>query len=384
MKAAALIGFGILAIIAVFFLYRSPLEIVPNTLEAVVTPVSTSTEIYLPPEPLKNPPAVVKALYVTGWTAGHGKSLDRLIQIIKANGMNGIVVDLKDYSGYVSYRIDNPLLREVGALDEPRILKPDDMLKKLHDQGIYVIGRITVFQDPVLAAARKDWAIQNKATGGVWRDRNGLSWMDPSIKDVWEYNLIIANDAFGRGFDEINFDYIRFPSDGNIKNIVYPAWKEDLPKSEVIRGFFEYIRAKLPGKPISADIFGLTTVKTEDIGVGQIIEDAYRNFDYVSPMVYPSHYGPGFLGYKNPADYPYEVVKYSMIAASERMASGSSSVSISRLRPWLQAFDLGAVYDRPKIEAQIRAVEDAFASSTASLAGWVFWDPSNRYGAFNQ
>lgn len=368
----------------------------PSSLPAVATPRGT-TDIS-PPGTLGSRPSPIKAIYVTNWTAGSSQRLQSLLALTERADLNAMVIDVKDYSGYVAYAMDVPEVKRAKADAELRILRPNALLKELHDQGVYVIGRITIFQDPVLAEAHPEWALASNVDGGIWRDRKGLGWMDPAGTAVWDYNIAIAKDALARGFDEINFDYIRFPSDGDLSIARYPFWDEVRPQHAVIRDFFRSLRENLKGAVISADLFGLVTVALDDLGIGQVIEDAYDYFDVVSPMVYPSHYAAGFRGYQNPAQYPYEVVKYSMEGALEKLMNHESGImnngtttagesevrgqgSRVKLRPWLQAFNLGATYDQEKVEEQIQAVEEVLknASSSGFYDGWMLWDPSNTY-----
>lgn len=338
--------------------------------------------------PLQDPPSVVKGIYATSWSAGSENKIKYLLDLIDKTELNAIVVDIKDYSGYVAYRTGIPEIKASGAEGQIRIVKPNALLKRLHDKNIYVIGRISVFQDPILAKAHPEWALISSSTGKVWKDQKGIPWMDPAAEPVWDYNVSIAKDAFRRGFDEVNFDYVRFASDGNLKNIKYPVWDEKSLKTTVIKNFFSYLRKNLPEAKISADLFGLATVNEDGLGIGQIIENAYKYFDYVSPMVYPSHYAPGFIGYKNPAEYPYEVIRYSLDKAFSRLENYSSSTNLevslkSKLRPWLQDFDLGATYGPEMVKREIQAVEDSLnnASSSRAFAGWLLWDPTNVYTA---
>ncbi len=334
-----------------------------------------------PPEPLANPPAEIKAIYATNWSAGTPSRVNYFIDLIENSELNSIVIDIKDYSGYVGYDTDVPEVEEYNA-EEIRVADIDSLIRRLHERGIYVIARTTIFQDPRLALARPDLAIRNKFTGEIWEDNKGLMWLDPTSQEVWDYNIAIARDALAHGFDEINFDYIRFPSDGDIDATEYPFWDEVTLAATVIRDFFQYLRENLPGAKISADIFGQTTVNYDDLGIGQIIEHAYENFDYVSPMVYPSHYISNFLNLGNPAAYPYEVVKYSMDSAVSRLEiyrNATSSNQNSKLRPWLQAFDLGAVYTPEMVRKQIEATYEAATSTPALLNGFMLWNPSNIY-----
>jgi hypothetical protein len=196
--------------------------------------------------------------------------------------------------------------------------------------------------------------------------------MDPACKEVWNYNLELAKEAAHRGFDEIQFDYVRFPSDGKISLCTFPYWDQRTPKYEIIRGFFALASAELsPYRiPISVDLFGLTLWRDDDLNIGQRIIDAMYYVDYICPMVYPSHYPSHFMGFKNPADHPYEIVYQSLIRGQSILLQAGAR---AQLRPWLQDFDLGANYDRNKVILQKRAVYDA------QSFGWVLWNPKNRY-----
>lgn len=339
------------------------------------------------PRPLVNPPEIIKAIYLTGWSAGAESRINYLIDLVKTTEINAVVIDVKDFSGYVSYDMAVPEVEKYKA-EKRKIPNIDLLIKRLHENGIYVIARITVFQDPVLAQARPDLAIHSQPEllssistlflSLLWLDNYGLSWVDPAAKEVWDYNIAISKDAIKHGFDELNFDYIRFPSDGDLQNMSFPFWNGTTPKHIIIKDFFKYLRQELPDIKISADLFGLSTVGMDDLGIGQIIENAYKYFDYVSPMVYPSHYSDGFLGFQNPAEHPYEVIKYSMETALKRLLvyeqlQESNNV---KLRPWLQDFDLGADYDAEMVRSEIKAVYDATGDR---FSGFMLWNPSNFY-----
>ncbi|MBI2035579.1 MAG: hypothetical protein HYT12_02755 [Candidatus Liptonbacteria bacterium] len=372
-------------------------------------------------KPLPNPPEVIKAIYSTSWSAGSSKKLEYFIKLIKETELNAIVIDIKDFSGAVLYDIQNPDVIKYGA-KEVRIPAINSVIKRLHDEGIYVIARQTVFQDPVLATARPDLAIQRDVmtapavveTNGtstsvitatttkrvLWLDNKGLSWIDPGAKEAWDYNIEIAKDAAERGFDEVNFDYIRFPSDGIINAMKFNYYdSQTVLKQTQITRFFAYLRERTAGIKISADLFGLVTVNNDDLGIGQNLESAAPYFDAIAPMVYPSHYAKGFIGYENPGAHPYEVVRYSMEKAVDKLttkekvcAEITSSATVSttlqcetkvsyantKLRPWLQDFDLGANYDIEEVKAQIKAV-DEMVKNTLLYDGWMIWAPSNIY-----
>jgi hypothetical protein len=356
------------------------------------------------PKPLANPPDPIRAVYFTGWSAGLESRVGYLIDLHKTTTVNAVVIDVKDYSGYVAYRTGVAGAKKYGAV-RVMIRDLDALVDRLHREGIYVIARITCFQDPVLAAARPDLAVHRVSKlprdrsgpltkDSLWLDRKGLAWLDPASHPAWEYLAAIAKGALSHGVDEVNFDYVRFPSDGNLKDMYFPNWDGKTPKHIVIRSFFRYLRHELPEARISVDLFGLATVNGDDLGIGQVIEDAYASFDYVCPMVYPSHFARQFLGFPNPAAHPYEVVNYSIKEAGERLDAfnkppapdpkgGASAdpaaapkIKAARLRPWLQDFNLGAKYDAPAVRAEIKAVQDALG---AKFAGWMMWSPSNVY-----
>lgn len=340
-----------------------------------------------PQKPLAGSPKIIKALYATGWSAGSEKMLNYLIKLIKETELNAIVIDIKDYSGELSYLTEIKETEKYGKDRDIKILRPNAMIKKLHDEGIYVIARQTIFQDPILAKARPDLALTSSTTGKQWQDNKKVMWVDPAGKETWDYNMAIAKDALARGFDEINIDYIRFPTDGNTNDIKYPFWDGKILKRFVMRDFFKYFRQALPDAKISADLFGLTTVNYGDVGIGQNIEDAYHYFDAVAPMVYPSHYNKGFAGHQNPAAHPYDIVYTSILEANKRLQQYKIKAEIStstekylvknpELRPWLQDFDLGTDYGAEKVRAQIQAV---YAAATGTPTGWMLWNPSNNY-----
>jgi len=367
------------------------------------------------PQKLENPPEIIKAIYVTDYSAGTSSYLNYLKNIFETTEINAVVIDIKGSSGYVAYASDAEDVKKYN-LDNSAISDINSLVRFFHEKNIYVIGRIAVFEDPGYSKARPDLAIYNKektkdlANPVLWRDNNKLSWVDPASKDVWDYNISIAKDVLKHGFDEINFDYIRFPSDGDMKNLGYPVWNGKTSKHLVIKEFFKYLRQELPNEKISVDLFGQTTINTDDMGIGQIIEDAFDYVDYISPMIYPSHYIDGFIGFKNPADHPYEVVKYSLENANKKIkaylqlkkeeilkkneAAGSpaalsevltvnsgliselDSIMLAKIRPWLQDFDMGADYNAEMVKQEIKATQDSMG---ADYNGFMLWNPSNIY-----
>lgn len=342
--------------------------------------VLVETPIQELPKPLPRhlpTPSAVRGMYMTSWVAGTKDWRAELQEFVDKSEMNALVIDVKDYTGRVSFEVDDERLRQVGY-PEKRVPDMREFIEELHRKDIYVIGRIAVFQDPHLVRTRPDLGIKRKS-GGLWQDKQRLSWLDPAGRESWDFIARIAREAEKVGFDELNFDYIRFPSDGNLSDMVYPFWDGKTPKAEVIRLFSLYLRTELRDLPVplSADIFGLTTWNRDDLNIGQVLEDLAPIFDYLSPMVYPSHYPMGFQGYKNPAQHPYEIIKTAMERARERLdAIGQDP---KKLRPWIQDFDLGAEYDARMVKLEKQAIYDA------GIQSWLSWDPSNKYtrGAYD-
>ena len=365
---------------------NSIVEMHPVSPANPIAPVSAET----------NPvPKEVKAVYATSWSAGRNSYVDYLVRLAKNTEINSVVIDIKDWSGYVGYNAQVPEVAKYNA-ETVRIKDIGALIQKLHENGIYAIARIAVFQDPILARNRPDLAVQSKSNATsffsnrflsslvssfpmafLWLDRKGLAWIDPATKESWDYNISIAKDAINQGFDEINFDYVRFPSDGDLKNMAFPVWDGTTPKHLIIREFFKYLREQMPDAKLSIDLFGLSCSSADDLGIGQVIEDAFGYFDYISPMVYPSHYAHGFLGFQNPAEYPYQVINYSIKTASQRLLTFSQSQTTNaKIRPWLQDFNLGAIYEGSMVKAEIQAVHDATGDN---FNGFMLWNASNFY-----
>ncbi len=317
-------------------------------------------------------PEKLKAVYISSWVAGSPKFRDSIIKMIDETELNSIVIDVKDSTGRISFDMENPDLRKEGSI-EKRISNIRALTDMLHKKNIYIIGRVSVFQDPYMTKKRPAWAVTKKSDGTVWKDRKGLSFLDPAKKEVHDYIVNIAKSAYDEGFDEINFDYIRYPSDGNMKDINYRLATGET-RSDNIEKFFKYLSSEIKKDkniPISADLFGLTTEATDDMGIGQVWEKALPYFDFLCPMVYPSHYPPGHMGYKNPSNYPYEVINRALAGAINK--TNKIGGDINKIRPWLQDFDMGAIYTKELIKAEIKAVSDN------GLKSWMLWDPANKY-----
>lgn len=318
----------------------------------------------------KVPEKPINAIYLTAYSAGNPNKIDSIIEQMKNSQINGVIIDIKDYSGYLSYDSNIEMVNSLD-LEQVKIKDLAGVLKKFHDNNFYTIARIAVFQDPRLSNLKNDWAVQNKNTGTIWKDNKGLSWLDPSNPEVWQYHVDIAKEVVGIGFDEVNLDYVRFPSDGPISAMSFPKWQEQGSKADVIRDFFAYFSDKMKDEPayISADLFGMTTTVTNDMNIGQLLENATPYFDYICPMVYPSHYPDGYLGLADPAAHPYELIFNDISVANTRLSTSSKA----KIRPWIQDFNLGAIYDENMIRKELEANTDAGGY------GYLVWDPKNIY-----
>jgi hypothetical protein len=310
----------------------------------------------------------VRGVYVTSWSAGRPGFLTALLDFTRKAGINALVIDVKDDTGLVSYPSEVPLARQINAGFSK--YNPAAVLNLLREHQLYPIARIVVFKDPLLAAKKPDWAVQDRR-GGIWSDYKGRRWVDPYNHLIWEYNVALAKEAAKWGFREIQFDYVRFTSDGKIKNCLYPA-ADARTHAEVIRDFlsFAYEELKGYGVKVSADVFGLTCSVEDDLGIGQQFEYIAENVDVICPMVYPSHYRKGSYQLANPDLDPYETVYRSLEDAKRKCIAVQNEVIV---RPWLQDFSLMSHYSLPQLQAQVRAVE------AAGFEEWIFWNPGNRY-----
>ncbi|MEK7116805.1 MAG: putative glycoside hydrolase [Patescibacteria group bacterium] len=351
-------------------------------------PSATITEKLAKKKEIKHikTPEPLKGIYMTQCVAGTPSFRDKVVKLIEETEINSVIIDIKDYTGTVSFLTGNNEIDKLGGTG-CKALDMQDFIEKLHSKNIYVIGRVTVFQDPLYVKNHSELAVKRKSDGGVWKDRKGISFVDVGAKPFWNYITAIATSSYAIGFDEINFDYIRFPSDGDMKDI-YFSHTGTTTKKEMLKKFFEYLDSKLAGTGIvtSADLFGMTTTNTDDLNIGQVLEYALLNFDYVAPMVYPSHYPPTFNGWPDPNKVPYEIVKFSMSAAvartnflHEEIASSTPNALVLKrinplqLRPWLQDNDYPVHYTPAMVRAQIQATYDA------GLTSWMLWDPGNTY-----
>jgi hypothetical protein len=319
-------------------------------------------------EPVRRsaPKEEAKGILMTGYSAG-GPNFDKLLRLINETELNAVVIDIKDERGEVSWVPKSREARMAGA-GLPKMLDPAATIKKLKRAGVYVIGRIVTFQDSYLSQVRPDVAVQDVG-GGIWKSTKGLGWLDPYSLEAQDYNIALAVEAISLGFDEIQWDYVRFPTDGDTTRMWFRHRDERL-FHDVIHDFLARARAQLVprGAYMSADLFGLAALVSDDLGIGQKLELMARQVDYVSLMLYPSHYNKPEYGLPDPEKEPGRTVSLSIIDAKERIAG-----TRAKLRPWLQDFTLRVPYTPAEVRAQIDAVE------SAGVKGWLLWNASNRY-----
>ncbi len=313
----------------------------------------------------------VKGIYLTSTSASNPAKLKELMDLVERTELNAMVVNVKDDWGNITFDWDHSIARAAGSVHS-ELGDLRSFTTQLREKGIYSIARVVTFKDAYVPKARTDLAVA-RVSGGIWRDYNGVPWLNPYSRGAWDYIVAIARAAALGGFDEIQFDYVRFPTDGDLEAIVYPG-KDNRKREQVIADFLAYARKELRpfGVWVSADVFGLVTSASDDMGIGQRLEEISGGVDYISPMVYPSHYTPGNLGVPNPNAMPYETVHRSMLDARERLVKIGRSDQVS-IRPWLQDFSWGYPYGPAEVRAQIQATYDA------GYKEWLLWNAANVY-----
>jgi hypothetical protein len=284
------------------------------------------------------------------------------------------VIDVKDDTGYLTYRSEVPTAIEIGANTQRRAPDVQKRLQVLREHGIHPIARIVVAKDPLLAARKPAWSVQH-VNGGLWRDRLNFAWVDAFNDSVWVYASQLAAEAVRIGFGEVQFDYVRFPDEpeSRLAQAVFPGRRAGETKREGVARNLKLLgdRTRALGVPFTIDVFGLTTSAPTDMGIGQMWEDLVTTADVVLPMVYPSHYFRGYYSLKHPNSEPYKVIRRAMQDAIKRSEPLGKTAEI---RPYLQAFTLGPPrYTSTEVREQIRAAEEL------GIKGWVLWNPRSAY-----
>lgn len=359
-------------------------EQIPNYFEEIIELKSTV-------------PTSIKAVYSTGWVMGTPSLRTEMIKSIKDNGFNAVVLDIKDESGRLSYKSSVQTAINVKAY-AGMISDISSVIEELKANDIYVIGRIVTFKDPLYASKVNDIAYK-KSDGSIWTDYNGNNWPNPYNNASWDYPIALAKEAAELGFQEIQFDYIRFPSsEGSVKNIAFGFDSATKTKSQAINSFLEKVMIEMEeyDVEISADIFGITTKRDGDFeNIGQDFAKISTIVDVVCPMVYPSHYGYNEYGVSRPDKNPYKIIYHSLDDGLERFESyknkhsGDSieEISFAKIRPYYQDFTASWLgkgnylsYGTNEVKEQIQAGYDL------GIEDFCLWDPSNKYcySALNQ
>jgi hypothetical protein len=331
-------------------------------------------------QPAQSPAAVarapVKAAYLSYYGIAAPALRDPVFALLEHTELNGVVIDVKGDRGFIPYDTRVPLALDAGARGPVRMADFDAVLTRLKARGVYTVARIVVFKDSVLPRHRPEWAIVDRRTGAAWRDREGSAWIDPFREESWAYVIAIAREAALKGFDEIQFDYLRFPSDGRLGDARYARPTTQAARIETISRFLERAREGLRGTGalLAVDVFGYIAFNQNDTDIGQRVEDLAPLVDVLCPMAYPSAYHLGIPGYPNPVGHPYEIVFETV----RRMRARTSQTRV-QIRPWIQDFRDYA-FDRrtfgvAEVRAQMQAARDAGAM------GFMLWNPTNRYTA---
>lgn len=335
-------------------------------------PVATKAPEQTPAVTFQRPDCV-KGIYLTAWTAGGSKLLDRYLKLIDETELNSVVIDVRD-TGEMYFPTHIPLSDKVEGKAYLAVPNPERLMRKLAAHHVWPIARIACFRDNLVPKKYPDRAVQ-LPNGKPWHDRSNHMWLDPYDKRNWEYLAQTVDYAMSIGFPEIQLDYVRFPSEGKSNTQVFPNKKKyGDPKAkpeDVIAAFAAYIRDKVKARNCyySADIFGIISSSKSDQGIGQELEKVAAPFDTVSPMVYPSHFHKGEYGIKDPNKAPYEIVEKSLHDYKKRIPD-------KPVRPWLQDFSLyGVHYGGQQVRAQIKA------ANAVGYKEFLLWNAGNKYSA---
>ncbi len=323
-------------------------------------------------------PVKVKGIYVTSAIAG-SNLLDELIMLADTTEINAMVIDIKDDHGKITYKMDSTLAQEIGSTTNT-IKDIESFIKDLKSRDIYLIARIVAFKDPYLADKRKDLAIRNK-DGSLYLDNNGEGWVNPYNHKVWEYLVEVASQAAAVGFDEIQFDYIRFSTGNDIAKADFGKESKDMTKEEVILEFTKYAYEKLKplGVYVSADVYGTIISSSIDAGlVGQNYVEMAKYLDYICPMIYPSHFGEGNYGIKYPDLEPMNIIRKALTASKEKLEQIPEDEHSAIVRPWLQDFTATWIkhhmeYGGDELREQIEGVYGA------GYEEWLLWNAGCNY-----
>jgi hypothetical protein len=377
-RAFALGGLAVFLHIASLSAQQAPswgdeLPPAPPLPDSIVAIPTVELPVHWPAPPLTQPPSPVRAIYVNAWAFG-GRRFNDLVKLADRTEINAFVVDVKDDTGYLTYRSEVPTAIAIGANSELRARDVRERLRVMREHGIHPIARIVVAKDPLLAARKPAWSVQH-VNGGLWKDRLDFAWVDAFNDSVWVYAAQLAAEAVKIGFAEVQYDYVRFPDEpeSRLALAVFSGRRPGETKRQGVTRNLKLLRERTRrmGVPFTIDVFGLTTSASGDMGIGQHWEDLVTSADVVLPMVYPSHYYRGHYNLKHPNSEPYKVIRRAMQDALRRSAPLGKTAEI---RPYLQAFTLGQPrYTPAHVREQIRAAEEL------GIKSWVLWNPRSAY-----
>lgn len=324
-------------------------------------------------------PVKVKGIYVTGPKAGNETYMKELIELVDTTELNAMVIDIKNDNGEITYNMDLNIVQEIDAPIN-YIKNMEELIAELKEKDIYLIARIVAFKDPILAKGKPELSIKNK-DGSIFKDKDGLSWVNPYKKEVWDYLIGVAEEAVKLGFDEIQFDYIRFSTDSGMKKVDFGEEANDNTKIDAITEFTKYAseRLKPQGVYVSADVYGAIIDSKVDANiVGQDYIQMSKYLDYICPMIYPSHYADGAYGIKYPDLEPYNLILQVLKKSEEQLKPIKDDNQKVIVRPWLQDFTAVWLtnhksYGPSEIRAQLQAVYDA------GYEEWILWNGKNNY-----
>ena len=325
----------------------------------------------------------VRGIYVSAHSVALKGRLDELIELAKKNNINAFVIDVKGDYGELTFPMSESINKYTKSANKNPIIKEiEPVIKKLKDNGIYTIARIVSFKDTIYAKENPDKIIVYKDGGKAFTNSDGLVWVSAYDKNLWEYNVTVAKEAAKAGFNEIQFDYVRFPASngGKLDKVLNYRNPDNMTKAEAIQKYLNYAKKELSpyNVYISADIYGQVGSSSDDMSLGQFWEAVSSEVDYVSPMMYPSHYGKGVYGLDIPDANPYKTIYHSTKDSINRNNNISSPAII---RPWIQAFTATWIkghihYGSKEVKEQIKAMKDL------GVDEYILWNATNRYENF--
>lgn len=360
---------------------RNQDEVLVNETETAETEAETEPETEPEPEQPQRIPVKVKGIYISAYVAGTPSMMEEIIEKIDETEINAVVIDVKDDNGRITFDMDSPLVNEIDAVKK-YIPDIEGLMETLKDHGIYTIARVVAFRDPYLPEKKPELALK-LADGSIYRDNQGLAWVNPYKQEAWDYLVEVGIEAHKAGFDEVQFDYIRFSTEKGVNQVVYQ--EEDTlgrEKKEIISEFVQYAYSKLAerGVFLSADVFGaIIGGGIDSDAVGQSYGEMAKHLDYICPMIYPSHYADGNFGIEHPDTQPYDTIFAALSGSKLDLRSyETEGENQAVVRPWLQDFTASYLsnyieYGDQQIRDQIQAVYDA------GYDEWLLWSAACKY-----